>query len=169
MQLPVKCSWKVWKVRVIISHYRKQCKGEIKTKPDLECNEAGLGQEILTLSKCELMTVLPSGGRSCREGEASTCNVNPEKIIIIRNTHPKLSLSGCNKPRYSEVWARSVRIQEFSKKPNVNWIMAEENNLHLVNCKLGLFPVSIWDGRLMLGFSFYCLAGGILTENTDLK
>lgn len=29
------------------------------------------------------MTVLPSGGRSCREGEASSCNVNPEEIKII--------------------------------------------------------------------------------------
>lgn len=29
------------------------------------------------------MTVLPSGGRSCREGEASTYSVNPEKIKIV--------------------------------------------------------------------------------------
>lgn len=63
---------------MIISHYCKQCRGGIKTKPDLEPLEAGVGQARLTPEKLELMTVLPSGGRSCREGEASTYNVKPE-------------------------------------------------------------------------------------------
>lgn len=107
------------------------------------------------------MTVLPSGGRSCREGEASSCNVNPEEIkIIMIKKRIKLSLSSCNKPRCSEVWARRVITHEFSNKPNVNWIMAEENNFHLLNCKLGLFPVHIWNARLQLGFSFYFLIWG---------
>lgn len=143
MQFPVKGSWKVWKVRVIISLIiANNVREGLKQNLSWSCEEAGFGhKDWLQVSQSWWLCCPQVEGPVGRGGLLLQCKPRKNKDNNNKK-RMKLGLSSCNKPRCSEVWARRVITHEFSNKPNVNWVMAEENNFHLLNCKLGLFSSS---------------------------
>lgn len=116
------------------------------------------------------MTVLPSGGRSCREGEASSCNVNPEeiKIIIIEKEENSALVAATNQDTQK---CEQEGLYHMNSQINQTWIELWQKRTIFISwivnwvCFHFIFEMRGW----CLAFHFIVLAGGILTGNTDSK